>query len=121
MDLRRPRPSLATIQAHPVEQATIMRDAGADLLSLEIMVDIPRMTAPLDAVKTIGLPVWDGLTVGPEEGHDVDKFDDKIQLSEGDLLSVAVEIAKRYDASREKLSLACVWRRRSYRSCSLNL
>ncbi len=93
-----PRPSLSDLEANTVEQATIMRDAGADLFSLEMMVDIPRMTATLDAVASLDLPVWVGLTVGPEEGHDVAALGDEVRLREGDLMSEAIEVAKRYDA-----------------------
>ena len=91
------RPTLETLHDNTVEQAKIMRDAGAELLSLEMMVDIPRMTATLDAVATVDLPVWVGLTIGPEEGHDVSRLGPEIQLREGGLLTDAVEVATAYD------------------------
>lgn len=90
-------PSLDELVANTVEQATIMRDAGAELLSLEMMVDIPQMTATLDAVSQIDLPVWVGLTIGPERGHDASELDAEIPLRDGGLLADAVEFAKRYD------------------------
>ena len=92
------RPSPERLFENTVEQARIMRDAGADLLSLEMMVDLPRMTTTLDAVSTVGLPVWVGLTIGPEEGHDVAELDDDIQLREGGSLREAVGIAASYAA-----------------------
>lgn len=91
------RPSLETLRANTVDQATIMRDAGAEFISLEMMVDIPRMTASLEAVSTVGLPVWVGLTIGPEEGHAVDALGPVVQLREGGALGDAVELAMHYD------------------------
>lgn len=91
------RPTLEVLRDNTTEQATIMRDAGAQLISLEMMVDLPRMRATLDAVSTVGLPVWVGLTVGPEEGHPVEELDAVIQLSEGGSLVEAVALAKTYD------------------------
>ena len=57
------RPSLETLYQNTIEQATIMRDAGADLLSLEMMVDLPRLGTTLDAVSSVGLPIWVGFTL----------------------------------------------------------
>lgn len=91
------RPSLDRLCANTIEQATIMRDAGAELLSLEMMVDIPRMTATLDAVSGLDLPVWVGLTIGPEEGHDPSELGAQIELREGGLLTEAVEVAQGYE------------------------
>ena len=77
-------------------QAATMRDAGAELLILEMMVDIPRMTATLDGATTVGLPVWVGFSLGPEEGCEADEIGDPIELREGGLLSDAVAIAAAY-------------------------
>jgi S-methylmethionine-dependent homocysteine/selenocysteine methylase len=90
------RPSLETLHKNTVEQAKIMGDAGAELISLEMMVDLPRMTATLDAVSSVDLPIWVGLTIGPEEGHDVSKLSAEIELREGGPLTEAVELAKGY-------------------------
>ncbi len=92
------RPSLAQLKANTVEQATIMRDAGADLFSLEMMVDLPRMTATLDAVSEVGLPVWVGFSIGPEAGHDASALGEHIELREGGLLADAVRAAADYEA-----------------------
>ncbi len=87
------RPSLHKLHDDTVEQARIMAAAGADLISLEMMVDIPRMTATLNAVTHTDLPVWVGLSIGPDEGHDADLLPDPIPLREADLLVDAVQIA----------------------------
>ncbi len=92
------RPSLKALHDNTVIQATIMRDAGAEMLSLEMMVDLPRMTATLDAVSVVDLPIWVGLTIGPEEGHDADQLGVEIQLRESGALAEAVEVAKAYGA-----------------------
>ena len=44
------------------EQATIMAKAGADLIMLEMMVDIDRTLIALDAAQKTGLPVWIGFS-----------------------------------------------------------
>lgn len=91
------RPSLDILRENTIEQATIMADAGADLLSLEMMVDLPRMTATLDAVATTGLPVWVGFTIGPEAGIPESELPSPVPLREEGLLSAGVELAKTYD------------------------
>ncbi len=47
-------------------QAMIMKQAGADLLMLEMMTEVPRMLAVLEGAKTSGLPVWVGLSCAPD-------------------------------------------------------
>ncbi len=59
--------SAADIKAAAVEQAAIMGDAGADLLMLEMMVDIDRLMATLEAAQASGLPVWVGLSCKADE------------------------------------------------------
>jgi len=54
------------------------------------------MTATLDAVSSVDLPIWVGLTIGPEEGHDVSKLGAELELREGGPLTEAVELAKGY-------------------------
>ncbi|MEO1198157.1 MAG: homocysteine S-methyltransferase family protein [Pseudomonadota bacterium] len=53
------------------EQAAIMAEADADLLTLEMMVDLERMTVLLDAAQTSDLPVWVGLSCERETGGTV--------------------------------------------------
>lgn len=91
------RPSLDQLRANTVRQANIMADAGAEMFILEMMVDVARMSASLDAVATIGLPVWVGFSIGPEEGHDANQLGDEVELREGGLLADAVAAAAQFD------------------------
>lgn len=59
-------PPLAALGPGIAEQAAMMADEGADLLMLEMMVDIERMMVTLEAATAVGLPVWVGLTCGPD-------------------------------------------------------
>ncbi len=92
------RPSLEQLEADTLRQATVMRDAGAEFLSLEMMVDLPQLQATLNATTAVGLPVWVGLSVAGELGHEPEELDDPIQLRDGDSLLDAVEMAAGYDA-----------------------
>jgi hypothetical protein len=56
--------SLEELTADTEAQAIIMRDAGADLIMLEMMVDMKQMLATLAGAQQAGLPVWVGLTCG---------------------------------------------------------
>ena len=49
-------PSLDDLRDGAAEQAMIMKRAGADLIMLEMMIDISRMLAVLDGAKSNGLP-----------------------------------------------------------------
>ncbi|MEM6489753.1 MAG: homocysteine S-methyltransferase family protein [Pseudomonadota bacterium] len=60
-------PTLAALGASVARQAAIMAEAGADLLVLEMMVDLDRMLATLDAAMTSGLPVWVGMSCAPND------------------------------------------------------
>ena len=59
-------PSLENLRGSIEEQAAIMAKADADLLMLEMMVDIDRMVVTLEAAQTSGVPVWVGLTCEPD-------------------------------------------------------
>lgn len=98
------RPTLEQLHANTVEQAQIMRDAGAELISLEMMVDLPRMAISLDAVSTVGLPVWVGLSIGPEEGQDPSMLGSRPELREGGLVVDAVELA----AGNDLVEACCI-------------
>lgn len=87
-------PALEQLFADTVAQATIMRDAGAEFLSLEMMVDLPRFETTLAAASSVGLPIWVGFTVGPEEGLDPQVLPDEIELRDGGRLRDGVEIAR---------------------------
>ena len=95
---------LDRLHADTVAQATIMRDAGADLLSLEMMVDIPRYSATLDAASSVGLPVWVGFSVGDDLGHDPEELGDDIQLRDGGRLAEAIEMA----AANDSVDAVCI-------------
>jgi len=58
-------PSLEELYESVSQQAAIMATAGADLLMLEMMIDIDRMLVTLEAAQTSGLPVWVGITCEP--------------------------------------------------------
>ena len=59
-------PPLSELRDDVAEQAAIMAEAGADLLMLEMMIDIDRMLVTLEAAQSAGLPVWTGLTCKPD-------------------------------------------------------
>ena len=61
------RPDLVTLRDDTAARAAIMRDAEAELLILEMMVDIPRMKATLEGSSGAGLPIWVGFSLGPEK------------------------------------------------------
>ncbi len=91
-------PTLAQLEADTVRQAQIMRDAGAEFLSLEMMVDLPRLEATLNAASSVGLPVWVGFSIGGELGHGPDELTDPIELRDGDTLREGVQLAATYEA-----------------------
>ncbi|MEO0909133.1 MAG: homocysteine S-methyltransferase family protein [Pseudomonadota bacterium] len=63
-------PSLEELTSGATEQAKIMADAGADLIMLEMMVEVPRMLAVLEGARSSGLPVWVGFSCAPDaEGN----------------------------------------------------
>ncbi len=59
-------PTLDNLKSGAAEQANIMREAGADLIMLEMMIEIPRMLAVLEGAESSGLPVWVGLSCAPD-------------------------------------------------------
>ena len=73
-------------------QLSVMAQAGADVVFLEMMVDQANFELTLDATKDIGLPVWAGLTTARNA-------DGEIKLRDGDPLAPAIELAlyKRVD------------------------
>jgi S-methylmethionine-dependent homocysteine/selenocysteine methylase len=60
-------PPLEQLLADATQQAAIMADAGAELLMLEMMVDIDRMLVLLEAGQASGLPVWVGFSMQANE------------------------------------------------------
>ena len=55
-------PEPESLRSNAEAQASVMAEAGADLLMLEMMVDIDSMLVVLEAAQTSGLPVWVGLS-----------------------------------------------------------
>ena len=64
-------PDLGQLKTNISEQAHILRDAGADLLILEMMVDIDRMLVTLEASLESKLPVWVGLSCKKNEKNNM--------------------------------------------------
>ena len=60
-------PSLTDLCCAAEQQVQVLADAGADLLMLEMMIDIDRMQVLLDAAATTELPVWIGLTTSVDD------------------------------------------------------
>ena len=60
LDLKLPTEQQA--RANYREQAEIMAEAGAELIVLEMMRDIPQTTYALEASLSTGLPVWVGFS-----------------------------------------------------------
>jgi S-methylmethionine-dependent homocysteine/selenocysteine methylase len=55
------------LQTNIEEQAAIMAEAGADLIMLEMMMDVDRMLILLDAAQKSRLPVWVGFSCNLDE------------------------------------------------------
>ena len=68
------------------KQLSVMAEAGADVVFLEMMVDQANFEITLEATKDIGLPVWAGLTTTRNAGGE-------IRLRDGDPLAPAIEVA----------------------------
>lgn len=62
-------PSLDDLHQSIGIQAQTMASAGADLLMLEMMIDIDKMLVTLEAAQSANLPVWVGLTCEPINGE----------------------------------------------------
>ena len=84
------KPSLSELNSSITQQAKIMADAGADLIMLEMMIDIEQMMTTLKASQASGLPVWVGLTCEPDKSQ-------KICLLNGDSLEDTIHELKSYN------------------------
>ena len=60
-----------------------MAESGADLLMLEMMIDIEQMMVTYEAAKSSGLPTWIGITC-------VADYKGEICLRDGDPLAQAL-------------------------------
>ncbi len=90
-------PSLDDLRDGAAEQAAIMQAAGADLIMLEMMIEIPRMLAVLEGAQSSGLPVWVGVSCAPGpdgvmclQSGDADA-DGVVQAGNGETLREAIE------------------------------
>lgn len=92
------RPSLAQLEADTSLQAKIMRDAGAEFLSLEMMVDLPQLKATLSGAASSGLPIWVGFSIGGELGHGPEELTNPIELRDGGALHEGVQLGAAYEA-----------------------
>ncbi len=77
------KPSLVELGKSVEIQAKIMEKTGADLILLEMMIDIEQMLVTLDAVKKTRLPIWVGLSCI------IDK-DGQVILQNGDALKEVI-------------------------------
>ena len=84
------KPSLEELRLSVSEQAQIMRDAGADLIMLEMMIDIEQMITTIEAAQSSGLPVWVGLTCEPNKSNEM-------CLRDGDRLETVINLIKPYN------------------------
>ena len=84
------KPSLDELNSSITQQAKIMADAGADLIMLEMMVDIEQMLTTLKAAESSGLPIWVGLSCEPDQSQ-------KMCLLDGDSLEETVHELKSYN------------------------
>mgnify|MGYP001283367882 CR=1 FL=1 len=64
-------PSLFQLKSNISEQAQILAHSGAELLMLEMMVDIDRMLVTLQAALETNLPVWVGLSCHKNQNNQI--------------------------------------------------
>lgn len=91
-----PHPTRDELRRQTVEQAAVMASAGAELLVLEMMVDVERMRATLEGAATAGLPLWVGLTCGTGDGRPV-AAGDGARLRDGEPLAEALAALEAHD------------------------
>ena len=82
-------PSLGELSQSAGQQAEVMKQAGADLIMLEMMIDIERMLALIDGIQDIGLPIWVGFTSGRTD-QKIANTSQPPALRNGDLLKDAI-------------------------------
>ncbi len=82
-------PSLEELRTATQRQIEVMTDAGAELLLLEMMIDIDKMLIMLETAQSTGLPVWVGFTCKRNEQGSV-------CLRNGELLSDALDAIDGY-------------------------
>ena len=83
------KPKLNDLSLSVGKQAEIMARAGADLLMLEMMIDIEQMTTTIEAAQSAGLPIWVGLTCEPDSTG-------TMCLQTGDRLDKTIQVLNNY-------------------------
>jgi len=89
-------PPLDVLVRNSADQAAALAAGGAELLILEMTIDIGRMWATLDGARTVGLPIWVGFTCGSWEGAPIGD-DGIVRLLDGQSLSDAIDALDGYD------------------------
>ena len=84
------KPSLEELKLSVTEQAQIMKDARADFIMLEMMIDIEQMITTIEAAQSSGLPLWIGLTCEPN-------ISNEMCLRDGDKLENVINVIKSYN------------------------
>ena len=91
-------PELNTLEEDVRDQVRIMADAGADLIMLEMMVDIKRTIVCLEAAQSCGLPTWVGLSCKPnKDGEIMLGVNGGGVFAEGEPLHDALEVIDSYN------------------------
>lgn len=96
-------PSLSELTTGAAEQAKIMKEASADLIMLEMMIEIDRMCAVYEGAAKSELPIWVGLSCAPNadgvmclQNREPDADGHK-RHAVGETLSDAVDVIKSLD------------------------
>ena len=87
-------PPLDAVREQTGEQAAVLAAAGAELLILEMMVDIERMRATLEGAAAAGVPIWVGLSGGSDEGQQAPGAGTR--LRDGEPLAEAITALEAY-------------------------
>ena len=83
-------PGLIELRKNLMKQVEVMKNAGADLLMLEMMVDIDRMLVTIESAGTTNLPIWVGLSCKPDVAG-------RMCLLNGEPLTLALKRLQAYD------------------------
>ena len=74
------------------ELATLLRDAGCDLILLEMMYYPQRIPLAFEAALATGLPVWAGFSVRRDEAGNIVSFAPERSIPFNDLLTILDEV-----------------------------
>ena len=84
-------PPAETMRAAFHELAVLLRDAGCDLILLEMMYYPQRIAPAFEAASATGLPVWAGFTARRGEGNEIVGFAPERSIPFAELLAVLDE------------------------------